>query len=431
MQINKNKQLGLWCGQRLNSLWCSLITLVVIAGSIRGIIVINSDISTRTVYLTTAAALLMLAIYGYLKRGAYKDASLVLLKTLLKLNMLLGIVNVAIDLFLGAPFELSMFYIYLPPYIIFLLLRMPTFYLNVAITIVSIAISYSVFDNFMETMKGPAGYANVSAYNLKLRPDLFEGLSHTGEFYRAAGYTGSYHDSANILGMAVSFFFIRFLLSRKMLDLGLSLFAMLSLTLTQSAANIVAAIFTLVIFTGYALYRNRKTSSYVYFLLGVIGIILLIMVFGDVMSIFTERVGGGGDWEGMTTHLDKNSLLSSVPFMLIGHAAAFSSKASDVEISHLKIVYQLGIIHAAILFWILLYPVIRFVKIRLINLDALPSVAAIFFGFVSLLHYGSVFRVTSIFLFYSFYAMCLINIINCTRLDNRSMTAPSPHDPPD
>ena len=42
--------------------------------------------------------------------------------------------------------------------------------------------------------------------------------------------------------------------------------------------------------------------------------------------------------------------------------------------------------------------------------EALPSLAAITFGFLSLLHYGSLLRVTSIFLFYAFYAVCLVNI---------------------
>lgn len=412
MIVNNNKQLGLWYGQRLNSFWSSLIVLVIMLGSIRGLIVINSDISAGTIYTATAASLLILATYGYLKSGGYKNPNLAVLKNLLKLNMLLGIVYVAIDFLLGEPFGTSVLYIFLAPYVVFLFLRVPTRYLNVAVVVITIAISYSVFDNFIETMKGPEGYENVYAYNIKLRPDVFETLSRTGEFYRSAGYTGSYHDSANILGMSVSFFFIRFLLKKKKLDLGLFLFALLSLTLTQSAANIVIAIFTILIFSIYTLTLSRKASTYVYFLLGVVGIITLIAVFGDVMNIFMGRLGGEGDYEGMRNQLDIGSFLSAVPFLLIGHAAAFSSKIIQIEVGLLKAFFQFGIVHTTILFWILLYPIICFAKVRLLCLDALPSVAAIFFGFMSLLHYGSLFRVTSIFLFYAFYSMCLVNIIN-------------------
>lgn len=413
MIINNNKQLGLWYGQRVNSLWSLLIALVIIVGSIRGMIVINSDISARTIYTATAASLLILATYGYLKSGGYKNPNLTLLKNLLKLNVLLGIVNVAIDFLLGASFEPSVLYMYLAPYVVFLFLRVPTRYFNLAIAVITIAISYSVFDNFIETLKGPEGLQKVLDYNSKLRPDLFESLSRTGEFYRAAGYTGSHHDSANILGMAVSFFFIRFLLKKKMPDLLIFLFAMLSLTLTQSAVNIVVAIFTLLIFAGYIMIRSRKMSTYIYLLLGVGGIIALIAVFGDAMGIFTARIGAGGDWAGMKNQLNMNSLLVATPFFLFGHAYVLKSEIINTEMGMLKDIVQMGIIHTIIIYWGLLYPVFRFVKVRSHCYDALPSVAAIFFGFMSLLHYGSLFRVTNIFLFYTFYAICLTNIINC------------------
>lgn len=410
--VNNNKQLGLWYGQRLNSFWSSLIALVIMLGSIRGLIVINSDISAGAIYTATAVSLLILATYGYLKSGGYKNANLTVLKNLLKLNMLLGIVNVAIDILLGAPFEPAVLYMYLAPYVVFLFLRVPTRYLNVAIAVITIAISYSVFDNFIETLKGPEGYENVFAYNLKLRPGVFEELSRTGEFYRSAGYTGSYHDSAHILGMSVSFFFIRYLLKNKMLDIGLFLIALLGLTMTQSAANIVFVIFTILIFTCYTLIRSRKMSTYVYLFIGVVGITLLIEVFGDAMGIFTTRISAEGDWAGMKNQLNMNSLLVATPFFLFGHAYVFKSEIITTEVGMLKDIVQMGIIHTIIIYWGLLYPVFRFVKVRSHCYDALPSVAAIFFGFISLLHYGSLFRVTNIFLFYAFYSICLVNIIN-------------------
>lgn len=412
--LSDNKKLGSWYGTRLSSVWSWSVALVVVMGSIRGLVVINFDAPATIVYMLTAGSLLALAAYGWLKMGWYRHPDLVWLKNLLKFNMLLGIVSEAVDRFLGVPFDLSVLYLYLAPYVIFIFLRVPSFYFNVAIIIVTIAISGSVMGNFIESLKGSEGWENVSEYNKKLRPEETNtmGRSRTGDFFRASGYTGNPHDSANILGMVVSFFFIRFLLKKKVSDLGLFLFATVSLTMTQSATNILIAIITLIIFSGYTMIRNRKMSTYIYLLFGLVGISALVVGFGDVMSIFTVRVGGEGDWEGMTQQLNMASWVSASPFILVGHATGFGSEIIHTEITHLKILFQLGIIHATILFGIVLYPVFRFVKSRTFCIDALPSAAAIFFGFMSLLHYGSVFRVTSVFLFYVFFSICLNHIIN-------------------
>lgn len=376
-------------------------------------LVINLGVPVASVNMLTASVLIILAVYGWFKSGWYKHPELTWLKNLLKLNLVLGVVNEVVDRFLGVPFDPSVLYLYLAPYVIFLFLRVPSYYFNVVIIVVTIAISGSVMGHFIESLKEPEGWENALEYNLKLKSENDTmGRSRTGQYFRASGYTGNPHDSANILGMVGSFFFVRFLLKKKVSDLGLFLFAMLSMAMTQSATNILAVLLTLVIFAGYIVIRDRKKSTYVYLFLGLAGIAVLVSVFGEVMSIFTARFGEEGDWEGMTQQLDMTSFLSAVPFILVGHAAGFESEIISTEIAHLKILFQLGIIHGFILFWIMLYPVFRFARIRTFCLDALPSAAAIFFGFMSLLHYGSVFRVTSVFLFYVFFVICLNHIIN-------------------
>lgn len=411
--FNNNEKLGLWCGARLNSVWSWSVAFIVAMGSIRGMLVINLDAPVAIVNMLSAGALLILAIYGWIKSGWYKHPELTWLKNLLKLNMLLGIVNEVVDRFLGIPFEPSVLYLYLAPYIIFLFLRVPSYYFNVVIIVVTIAISGSVMGNFIESLKGPEGWENALEYNLKLKSeDDTMGRSRTGQFFRASGYTGNPHDSANILGMVVSFFFIRFLLKKKVPDLGLFLFASLSLAMTQSATNILSVLLTLIIFTAYIMIRSRKMSTYVYIFFGMVGIAVLITTFSEVMFIFMARIGDGGDWEGMTQQFGTDSMFSASPFILFGHATGFGSEIIQTEISHLKILFQLGIIHSFIIFWIMLYPVFRFVKNRASCIEALPSAAAIFFGFISLLHYGLLFRVTSVFLFYLFFALCLNHIIN-------------------
>lgn len=412
MPVNRSSKLGLWLDRRVNTLWSWLISLMIIMFSIRGIIVLNSELSANTVYITTAIISLMLATYGFMIRGRDNN-ELRLLKNLLFLNGILTIFNVAVDLMLGVPFNLSILYYCLGAYVVFLFLRVPTFYLKVAIYLIAIAISYSVCDNFFDTLQGNEGVEKVFEYNSKLRPEVFEFISRTGEFFRVGGYTGNYHDSANILGMVASFFAIRFLMKNKIYDLVIFLVSVFSLSLTQSATNIIVAISTIFFFSGYILLRSKMLKTYIYMFLGVASIIALGAAYGDVMSIFLARIGEEGDWEGMQATLDVGSVLSAIPSALVGHADGFGYEIFKTEIGFIKVIFQFGIVHAIILFWILIFPIVCFVKIRSICSDALPSVAAVFFGFMSLLHYGSLFRVTNIFLFFAFYAICLNNIIYC------------------
>src|SRR3990172_11103835 len=149
--LNDNEKLGLRYGARLNSVWSWSVAFIVVMGSIRGLLVINFDAPAAIVYMLTAGSLLSLAAYGWITRGWYKHSELTWLKNLLKLNLVLGVVNEVVDRFLGVPFDPSVLYLYLAPYVIFLFLRVPSYYFNVVIIVVTIAISGSVMGNFIES----------------------------------------------------------------------------------------------------------------------------------------------------------------------------------------------------------------------------------------------------------------------------------------
>lgn len=399
----------------MSSLSSYVVVFILALGTIRGLIVLNTGVPVQTVYAASSALLITVSIYGWFTRRKLIDGDLLLLKKLLLLNMLLGIVNVVIDLLLGMPFSPGVLYLYLFPHAIFVFLRVPASYFRVAFIIVALAISYSVLVCFIESLKGKEGVLNVFEYNMKLRPDIFAtglGLSHTGPIYRPSGYTGDPHDSGNILGMMGSFFLIRFLVDRKWLDLGVALFALFSLTLTQSATNIVVALFTCATFSVYALVFRRDIKTLFGLMVIVLAVYCIAVRFDNVVTIFTDRVSEDGDWEGMGNRLSISSFLEAIPYFIIGHATALGSRIIDVEADLLKKVVQLGIFHASIFYWIMLYPIFRFVRVRATCHVALPAVAAIFFGFMSLLHYGSLFRSTSVGLYYAMCAMCLGYVLN-------------------
>jgi hypothetical protein len=411
LSVNSSGRSGLWLGKKTDLFWSSLIGLLLVMGSVRGALVIHFDLPPIFVYRVFALLLIIMAIYGFMIKGRYKSQDLIILRNFMKLNIFLGLVYVIVDTIFGMLLpSIALLYLFLAPYIVFLFLRVPTNYLNIAIVIITLAISFSVIGNFIDTLSGQDGIQKVIDFNKKLRPDFFVGLSSTGEFVRVPGYTGSYHDSANILGMAVSFFLIKFLVRKKIYDLGLFLFAMLGLTLTQSAANIVVVIATILIFSSYILVKRKKVSTYLYLVFAMISIILLISWSGGVMGIFIQRVGGDGDWGGMLAHLDLGSFISNIPYFIFGHATALGSDMINTEIGIIRIALELGIVHVAIFFVTLLFPLFQFLKSKNVCYEALPSLAAIACGFLSLSHYGSLLRGTSIFLFYAFYALCLVNI---------------------
>jgi hypothetical protein len=387
-----------------------VVLIILVLGSVRGMVVLALGVHSQTIYNLTASLIIILSLYGYHKRQVFDNPRLKCLKNLFYINLFLGLAYAALECLLGSGFESSVVYLFLLPFSLFLFMLVPTPYLKMAITVITVLIAYSVLDNFVESLQGAEGYHNLIDYNEKLRPDTFEALSRTGKYFRASGYTGNYHDSANILGMTGVYFFTSYLITGKWLNLGLSLLAISSILLTQSATNILVLIATCLVVSAYVLVC-RWNSKTLFLLLTIIALIAFIFTnYADYLLIFTERIDSDADWDGMTRHLNLSAFFKAMPFFIAGHASAFGSQIVEVESALLKGVFQLGIVHASIFYLILIYPIVLFLKNRTSCFAALPAVAAIFFGFMSLLHYGSLFRVTSIALFYAIYAICLISI---------------------
>jgi len=406
-------------GDRVSPAMCWLVIGLMVLSSIRGIIVVNTNLDPGRVYLYVTALLLAVSGVGILISPSYSSLGLGRFKNLVHLNLILGILNLVIDhLVLGYPLSLGvgMVYVYAAPYILFVFMKIPIQYLRVGLAMVLVAIAYSVAENFYQLLSGVDGVQRVIDYNLKIHPNSNDFLSRGAgpTLYRVGGYTGSYHDSANILGMVVTFFFIRGLLKKNLLDLALALAGVISLTLTQSTANLVVFIFTVSVFTWYTLVRSRATMTFVYLTLSSVALAFLVLGSGGVMGFFVERLSGVGYWTGMFNQLDPDTLIRLLPFALAGHITSLGGIGDSglTEVGLLRILYQLGTIHTAVLYSILLYPVWRWFKVRRWCATAVPAVAAIVFGFLSLLHYGSLFRVTSVFIFYAFGAICLSHVTN-------------------
>jgi hypothetical protein len=324
------------------------------------------------------------------------------------INAFFGCYYTIVTHLLGGVVDVSVLYLYLLPYIVFLFLRISPEKIHIGFFLIFIGISFSVIDNFRISLSGNEGLLFLEDYNKKLRPSVFEAISRSGDYFRVGGYTGSYHDSANILGMLGTYYYVKSIIDKHIFYIIIAAIALIAMTLTQSAANITLALITCVIFTTYIAIKKPTFGVWLIILITAITGTFIVSIFPDVLA-FAVRIGQHGDWEGMNNKLELE-VMTSFSFWL-GFGSITGSEFISTEIAFLKGILELGIIPASLLYWILIYPVYIFLRLKSQSLQMMPYLAAIVFGFFSLAHYGSLFRVTNIAIFYAMYALFFMNII--------------------
>ena len=180
------------------------------------------------------------------------------------------------------------------------------------------------------------------------------------------------------------------------------------MTLTQSAANIILALLTCLMFSMYIVVK-KPTVGIGIWLLTIAFIVTFIASKFPEMLVFSNRVGADGDWDNMNKNITLEIFLS--PHFWIGHGYIAVSEDVATESAFLGGILQVGIVSACLLYWVLIYPAYVFFASKSRSFAPLPYLAAIVFGFLSLAHYGSLFRVTNIAIFYAMYALFFINVI--------------------
>lgn len=387
-----------------------LVVFVLVFSSLRGWTVLNLDVPPSWVYGFSSILIILLSAYGFNCRLKIKNTHLTSLRNLMLINGLFGCYYVMGTQLLGGVVDVPVLYVYLLPYIIFLFLRISADKIHIGFFLIFIGISFSVIDNYRISLSGANGLLYLEDYNAKLHPLVFEDMSRSGDYLRVGGYTGSYHDSANILGMLGSYYYVKSIIDKHIFCIIIAAIALVAMMLTHSAANIVLALITCLIFTTYI--AVKKPTFAIWLLILIIAIVgtLIVSIFPDALA-FTDRIGEDGDWEGMTNKLELEMLVSSSFWLGFGYSTG--SEFINSEAAFLKGVLELGIIPASLLYWILIYPAYIFLRIKSQSLQMMPYLAAIVFGFLSLAHYGSLFRVTNIAIFYAMYALFFMNVIVC------------------
>jgi hypothetical protein len=384
------------------------VIFVFVLTSLRGWVVLNLNMPTELVYGFSSILVILLSLYGFNCRLRIKNTHLTSLRNLMLINVLFGCYYVMGTKLLGAVVDFSVLYMYLLPYMIFLFLRTSPDKIHIGFFLIFIGISFSVIDNFRISLSGADGLMYLEDYNRKLRPLIFEAMSRTGNYLRVGGYTGSYHDSANVLGMLGSYYYVKSIIDKRIFFMVIATIALVAMMFTQSAANIIIALTTCLIFTTYIAIKKPFIGIWLLLLTFAIVMTLIVSIFPETL-IFTNRIGEDGDWEGMTNKLGLEMLVSSSFWLGFGYSTG--SEFIGTEVAFLKGIIELGVIPAGLLYWILIYPAYIFLSEKSPAFQALPYLAAIVFGFLSLAHYGSLFRVTNIAIFYAMYALFFMNII--------------------
>ena len=393
---------------KLGALASYFVIFVLAFTSLRGWVILNLKVSPEIVYGFSSMLIIALAMYGFNCRFRIRDRNLTLLRNLLTVNLFFGIYYIISAKLLGGSIDVTVFYLYFLPYILFLFLRISAEKLHVGLFLIFIGISFSVIDNFIISLTGADGLAYMEEYNAKLRPLVFDAMSRTGAYLRVGGYTASYHDSANILGMLGSYYYVKSIIDKSWLKIIIAIIALGAMTLTQSAANIILALLTCLMFSMYIVVK-KPTVGIGIWLLTIAFIVTFIASKFPEMLVFSNRVGADGDWDNMNKNITLEIFLS--PHFWIGHGYIADSEVVGTESAFLGGILQVGIVSACLLYWVLIYPAYVFFASKSRSFAPLPYLAAIVFGFLSLAHYGSLFRVTNIAIFYAMYALFFINVI--------------------
>jgi len=308
------------------------------------------------------------------------------------------------------------------PFAVYAFMTVPEKKLIPIFQIITLVVAGFVLYDFisLNTNIIPNGYdLTVARYEL-LRPETFRGISKntlsSGIVLRPNGILGSGklpHDSGNVLAL-FSVYWLAMSFRKDVYNYTvplLAVFSLITILLSQSTSNIVACIFGLLIvlfFYKRNIFSFKNIMKILFFLFP-----LCIWIYNKIENVigllwaWTRRLSlETGDWEGMT-YLGDSSFGSNLFSFLFGYGQSLgiSEVSYYGEQAFTKIIFEYGIVNAIIFFLLLLMPLIFFLfnKNHLKKFEVFPYVIAIFVGFLSLWHYGSVLRTTNIFIFFAFY----------------------------
>ena len=235
-------------------------------------------------------------------------------------------------------------------------------------------------------------------------------ISHIGPVYRSHGITGHYHDSGNLLAITCVYLTgYTFFIKNNFKTLLITFISLIGLITTLSAANIVACFFGIFIVSFFKInrdiYKRIVGSSLILFSLF---FIIIIFVNPETIYEFFMQFDPSGESINSMKNFGGSSNLANFISLLFGHAtySRISEMASLTEIALVSMMSTFGIILFIPLFIMISYPLyLYFISNKQVRLEMWVPFVAFLTGLITLWHYGSLFRSTTIFIFYAISSM--------------------------
>lgn len=406
-------------------------SFVIVLASVRGFFVLHFDLPATLIYITSSALLIsigLLSIGTLVTKNGYK--SFVLLKNAIKLNMIFISFYMIVTVFIFGMNSYDFLYFFCIFPVIFNLIKFEEKFLTGIVVFIILTTVLGVFYIYIIGVTG--GFDVFSAVKLKLRPGELS-YSRIDENLLSFGYQGSHHDAANILVMCGIFLLSKVLSSHGFYSRYSSLvgyfLATASILVTGSASNSVI-FFSMSIIT---CWMQGIKKSYVMILTG----FFFVLSFGPDISeyfFFIQKITSHHELVdgGMLKALDLDSILRSIHSIVFGFGYVLNVPLIVSEVAFVKMLINFGVVPFCILVFISLSPIyynykifnniqsrmqlfrnnrlfFRYKNLVKVNLEhrrqlscaVMPVIA----GALTLLHYGSLFRVTSIGLFCVFLAI--------------------------
>ena len=409
-------------------------SLIIVFASVRGAFVYHLGLPFRSTYLLSAVFLVIFGILSIRSLGVIRgESTFSTLRSAIKINIFFIGFFTVLTMVAVSIHEYSLAYSFMIFPTIFSLIKYEESQLNGIVYAIALISTYGVIYFYNLGILG--GFEAIHEAHSKIRGEF--AYARIGEVLLPGGYQGSHHDASNILVMCGVFFLskalIEFDAKKKYLLFTIYLIIIFTTLLTGSAANIIV----LGGVSSLALMIYVKKRPFVLALIVCFTLVVLPLItnkissytyFYEKASMDQSQLEGGG----MFNSLDRNSIFLSFPAIIFGGGHILKVPMVYSEVAFVKILVGVGVIPFIVLIFICLSPfyyirkygkssitearqliyhnpdisITTFLKdIRAQQFRLIILSMPIFAGTMTLLHYGSLFRVTSVGLYCVLHAL--------------------------
>tara|TARA_B100000963_G_scaffold362023_1_gene402211 strand:+ start:5256 stop:6479 length:1224 start_codon:yes stop_codon:yes gene_type:complete len=393
--------------------------LILIFSTLRFLILfaLNINVSSSINYLSTTILFVLIIIFSKPVTVFYERSKNYLYQIIL-LNFFAGILWFSTS-FLINGFSIGsvreFLIIFVAPFSILIFLNVTKSTITNTVKFIVFIISLSCLLDFTVSNFFPGGIIGAEIKNyylMKITPPETQIVpARIGILVRSHGITGSYHDSANILTFTLIFLIGNFFKnkSQKILNMLLIFVGVLALITTLSLANIIAFFVGLLIINfsraKYLIPRTILSFGFVY---------VILFFFNSYFNLFEyilpQLDPSGVKFQAMLATGTSTAFQNIISF-IFGHEnlTNISNVGYFSEAAFVVLLSNLGIIPFFTLMFLLVYPIYSYFKFNSGQYN-LYNVIAVSIAILTLWHYGSLFRSTSIFIFYAIYALSIKRI---------------------